>query len=196
MSSLLSAGLLYLTETAGEPVLKDKIFALDWQLIFDALIVACAVFFLFFLLSYLVFNTARNLMQKRRDKIAEDIAAAEKEKEDALAFKKEYDARLRDVDREADGILADAKRRAKDREEAIIAEAKEESARIMTRTKAEVELEKSKAKDEIKQEIVTVAGEMAGRFIKDKMDEPHSRRGKRSSACPSRDCRSAPSLGR
>ncbi len=171
MSSLLSAGLLYLTETAGEPVLKDKIFALDWQLIFDALIVACAVFFLFFLLSYLVFNPARNLMQKRRDKIAEDIAAAEKEKEDALAFKKEYDARLRDVDREADGILADAKRRAKDREEAIIAEAKEESARIMTRTKAEVELEKSKAKDEIKQEIVTVAGEMAGRFIKDKMDE-------------------------
>ena len=169
MSSLLSAGLLYLTETAGEPVLKDKIFALDWQLIFDALIVACAVFFLFFLLSYLVFNPARNLMQKRRDKIAEDIAAAEKEKEDALAFKKEYDARLRDVDREADGILADAKRR--DREEAIIAEAKEESARIMTRTKAEVELEKSKAKDEIKQEIVTVAGEMAGRFIKDKMDE-------------------------
>ena len=155
MSSLLSAGLLYLTETAGEPVLKDKIFALDWQLIFDALIVACAVFFLFFLLSYLVFNPARNLMQKRRDKIAEDIAAAEKEKEDALAFKKEYDARLRDVDRE----------------EAIIAEAKEESARIMTRTKAEVELEKSKAKDEIKQEIVTVAGEMAGRFIKDKMDE-------------------------
>ena len=171
MSSLLSAGLLYLTETAGEPVLKDKIFALDWQLIFDALIVACAVFFLFFLLSYLVFNPARNLMQKRRDKIAEDIAAAEKEKEDALAFKKEYDASLRDVDREADGILADAKRRAKDREEAIIAEAKEESARIMTRTKAEVELEKSKAKDEIKQEIVTVAGEMAGRFIKDKMDE-------------------------
>ena len=171
MSSLLSAGLLYLTETAGEPVLKDKIFALDWQLIFDALIVACAVFFLFFLLSYLVFNPARHLMQKRRDKIAEDIAAAEKEKEDALAFKKEYDARLRDVDREADGILADAKRRAKDREEAIIAEAKEESARIMTRTKAEVELEKSKAKDEIKQEIVTVAGEMAGRFIKDKMDE-------------------------
>ncbi|MCR5467139.1 MAG: F0F1 ATP synthase subunit B [Lachnospiraceae bacterium] len=171
VSSLLSAGLLYLTETAGEPVLKDKIFALDWQLIFDALIVACAVFFLFFLLSYLVFNPARNLMQKRRDKIAEDIAAAEKEKEDALAFKKEYDARLRDVDREADGILADAKRRAKDREEAIIAEAKEESARIMTRTKAEVELEKSKAKDEIKQEIVTVAGEMAGRFIKDKMDE-------------------------
>lgn len=171
MSSLLSAGLLYLTETAGEPVLKDKIFALDWQLIFDALIVACAVFFLFFLLSYLVFNPARDLMQKRRDKIAEDIAAAEKEKEDALAFKKEYDARLRDVDREADGILANAKRRAKDREEAIIAEAREESARIMTRTKAEVELEKSKAKDEIKQEIVTVAGEMAGRFIKDKMDE-------------------------
>ena len=98
MSNLLSSGLLFLTETAGEPEMKDKIFALDWQLIFDAVIVACAVFFLFFLLSYLVFNPARDLMQKRRDMIAQSIADADKEKEEALAFKKEYDARLKSVE--------------------------------------------------------------------------------------------------
>ncbi|MBO4325152.1 MAG: F0F1 ATP synthase subunit B [Lachnospiraceae bacterium] len=150
--------------------MKDKIFALDWQLIFDAVIVACAVFFLFFLLSYLVFNPARDLMQKRRDMIAQSIADADKEKEEALAFKKEYDARLKNVEAEADGILADARRRAKGREDAIINAAQEESARIMARTQTEVELEKSRAKDEIKQEIIAVAGEMAGRFISEKMD--------------------------
>ena len=170
MSNLLSSGLLFLTETAGEPEMKDKIFALDWQLIFDAVIVACAVFFLFFLLSYLVFNPARDLMQKRRDMIAQSIADADKEKEEALAFKKEYDARLKNVEAEADGILADARRRAKGREDAIINAAQEESARIMARTQTEVELEKSRAKDEIKQEIIAVAGEMAGRFISEKMD--------------------------
>ena len=170
VSNLLSSGLLFLTETTGEPEMKDKIFALDWQLIFDAVIVACAVFFLFFLLSYLVFNPARDLMQKRRDMIAQSIADADKEKEEALAFKKEYDARLKNVEAEADGILADARRRAKGREDAIINAAQEESARIMARTQTEVELEKSRAKDEIKQEIIAVAGEMAGRFISEKMD--------------------------
>lgn len=170
MSNLLSAGLLFLEQSAEDPELKDKIFALDWQLIFDAVIVGAAVFFLFFLLSYLVFNPARELMRKRQEMIAQNIADADREKEEALAFKKEYDARLRNVEAEADGILADARKRAKGREEAIISEAHEESARIMARTKTEVELEKSRAKDEIKQEIIAVAGEMAGRFIQEKMD--------------------------
>lgn len=170
MSNLLSSGLLFLEQSAEEPEMKDKIFALDWQLVFDALIVAAAVFFLFFLLSYLVFNPARDLMRKRQEMIAQNIADADKEKEEALAFKKEYDARLKNVETEADGILADARRRAKGREEAIINAAHEESARIMARTKTEVELEKSRAKDEIKQEIIAVAGEMAGRFISEKMD--------------------------
>ena len=170
MSNLLSAGLLFLEQSAEEPELKDKIFALDWQLVFDAFIVAAAVFFLFFLLSYLVFNPARDLMKKRQDMIAQNIADADKEKEEALAFKKEYDARLRNVEAEADGILADARKRANGREEAILNEAREESARIMERTKTEVELERSRAKDEIKQEIIAVAGEMAGRFIQEKMD--------------------------
>ena len=40
MSNLLSAGLLFLEQSAEEPEMKDKIFALDWQLIFDAVIVA------------------------------------------------------------------------------------------------------------------------------------------------------------
>ena len=170
MSNLLSSGLLFLEQSAEEPEMKDKIFALDWQLVFDALIVAAAVFFLFFLLSYLVFNPARDLMRKRQEMIAQNIADADKEKEEALAFKKEYDARLKNVETVADGILADARRRAKGREEAIINAAHEESARIMARTKTEVELEKSRAKDEIKQEIIAVAGEMAGRFISEKMD--------------------------
>ena len=93
-------------------------------------------------------------------------------RQEALRFSVQFsDATLWDrLEAEADGILADARKRAKSREEAIIGEAHEESARIMARTKTEVELEKSRAKDEIKQEIITVAGEMAGRFISDKMD--------------------------
>ena len=40
----------------------QRVFGLDAQLLVDAVIVACAVLFLFFLMSYLVFNPARELL--------------------------------------------------------------------------------------------------------------------------------------
>ena len=44
-----------------------------------------------------------------------------------------------------------------------------ESARIMERTQREIELEKSKVRDDMKKEMITVATEMAGRFVSDSM---------------------------
>ena len=48
---------------------SNRIFGLDAQLIADAVILALAVGFLFFLMSFLLFNPARELMKKRQDKI-------------------------------------------------------------------------------------------------------------------------------
>ena len=47
--------------------LGDYIFGLDPQLLVDALITIIAMFALFLLLSYLLFNPARNMLQKRQD---------------------------------------------------------------------------------------------------------------------------------
>jgi F-type H+-transporting ATPase subunit b len=53
--------------------MTNRIFGLDAQLIADAVILALAVGFLFFLLSYLLFNPARELMAKRQAKIKEEM---------------------------------------------------------------------------------------------------------------------------
>lgn len=149
----------------------QRVFGLDAQLLVDAVIVACAVLFLFFLMSYLVFNPARELLEKRREKVIGDLEDAAKEKEDAIAFKTEYEARLANAQNDADEIINEGRRRANKREEEIVAEAKEEAARILARTEKEIELEKAKAKDEVKQEMASVAQAMAGKFISEQMDE-------------------------
>ncbi len=171
MRVLLAAHLMVLETGASEKTLIGRIFGLDLQVIFDALITACAVFFLFFLMSYLVFNPARDLLKKRQERIAGDLATAAQEKEDAMAFKAEYDARLKQADKDVDAILSEGKKKAMRREEAIIGEANAEAARIMERTEREIALEKSKVKDEIKTEMIAVAKEMAGRFVSEEMDD-------------------------
>ena len=162
----LMAQLAFLATDEG---LTGKIFGLDLQIIFDALILALAVFFLFFLLSYFVFNHARDFHRKRQERIESDLSTAAAEKREAMEFKAEYDARLKDADAEVDRILSDGKRKAKRRESEIIDAANAESARIMERTQREIELEKSRVRDDVKKEMITVATEMAGRFVSDTM---------------------------
>lgn len=151
--------------------LGNYIFGLDPQLLVDALITMIAMFALFVLLSYLLFNPARNMLQKRQDFIKEQLDTAAKEKEAAIQFKSEYDAKLKEVDKEAEEILSETRKKAIKKESAIISEAKEESARILERASREVELEKSKAKDDVKQEIIAVASVMAGKIVASSLDE-------------------------
>ena len=78
-------------------------------------------------------------------------------------------ARLRPA-REAEEILSDARKRAMENENKIVAEAKEEAARIIERARVEAELEKQKAADDVKREMVVLASMMAGKVVKASID--------------------------
>lgn len=149
----------------------NRIFGLDAQWLADVCITLLAVFVLFMLLSYLLFNPARELLAKRQAKIQADLDAAAKDKEDAVAFKAEYDAKVHAADAEVDEILAEGRKKAMKKEADIVAEAKEEAARITQRASKEIELEKSKMKDEVKKEMISVASMMAGKFVAESMDD-------------------------
>ena len=148
----------------------ERLFGLDFQLIADASLMIVALFFLFLLMSYLLFNPARKLLNDRREKIRSDLENAVKDKEDAAALKAEYESRLAKVDKEAEEILSDARRRGLANENQIIAQAKEEASRIIERARVEAELEKQKVADEVKKEIVSVASLMAGKLVAASID--------------------------
>ena len=148
----------------------SRVFDLDLQLLQDALLMMVAIFVLFLVASYFLFNPVREMLEKRKNKIKDDLDSASKATAEAIASKDEYEARLKNVDKEAEGILADARKRALDNENRIVDEAKAEANRIIERAKTEAELEKQKAADDVKKEMVVLASMMAGKVVKASMD--------------------------
>ncbi len=148
----------------------ERLIGFDPQLLFESFFTALNIFILFFGLSYLLFDPVRNVLEKRRQKIAGELAQAADDKKNAAAMKAEYEAKLKDVSKEADAILEEARRKAKVRENEIVEEARAEAARIVERANREVELEKKKALDDMKQEIVSIASLMAGKVVAASID--------------------------
>lgn len=148
----------------------ERLFTLDAQFLFDAAVLALSMLVMFTFLSYLLFEPVRNLLEKRRQRVLDEQETAKKERTDATEYKEEYEKKLKEVDKEAQEILSAARKKAMQNEAKIIAEAKEEAARIIERGNAEIELEKKRALDEMKQEMITIASMMAGKVVSSSID--------------------------
>ena len=146
------------------------LFDLNMQLIADAALMIVAIFVLFLIVGNKLFNPIRNIMQKRQDKIQNELETAASDMKKAEELKAEYEEKLKAIDREADTILSDARKRALANENKIVAEAKEEAARIIERARVEAELEKQKVADEVKKEMVSIASMMAGKVVAGAVD--------------------------
>ena len=164
MSGLrLWTNVLLATDAANESY--SRIFGLDMQLLVDAAITALSVFVLFLFLSKLLFNPVRSLLETRQEKVMADLEDAQKAKDETARIKEEYENKLKDVNKEAEGILSETRKKALLQEREIVEEAKEEAHRIRVRADKEIALEKNKVKDEVKQEMITIASAMAGKIV-------------------------------
>ena len=148
----------------------ERLFTLDAQFLFDAVVLALSMLVLFTALSYLLFNPVRDMLEKRSQRVVDDQETAKREKAEAIAFKEEYDLKLKQVEKEAEAILSEARKKAKQNEMKIVAEAKEEASRIIARANAEIELEKKRALDDMKQEMITIAAMMAEKVVAASID--------------------------
>lgn len=150
--------------------MEPRLFDLDLQLIADSALMIIAVFVLFLVASHFLFNPVRNMMQNRQDRIKKELDSAAADMENARALKEEYEAKLKEIDKEAETILSEARKKALANENKIVADAKEEAARIIERANVEAELEKKKAADEVKREMVVLASMMAGKVVNAAID--------------------------
>ena len=148
----------------------DRLIGFDPQLLYEMFWTAINIFMLVFGLSYLLFNPVRDMLEKRKQKIAGELADAANDKKSAAEMKAEYEQKLKEVSKEADAILEEARRKGKAKEAEIIQEAKAEAARIVERGNREVELERKKALDDMKQEIVSIASLMAEKVVASSID--------------------------
>lgn len=149
----------------------ERLFGLDAQLLFEVFLSMIAVFTLFVALSYILFDPVREMLKKRQELVQETKDTANREKEEALRLKAEYDEKMKNAEAQAEQILSDARKRGLKNERLIIEEAKEEASRIIAAANVQIDLEKKKAMDDLKQEIVAVATMMAGKMVEASIDE-------------------------
>ena len=149
----------------------ERLFGLDAQLLFDAAVLAVNIFVLFLVASYNLFEPARNLLEKRQQRIASEMEKAKSDMEDAAKLKEEYENKLANIETEADEILTAARKTALNNQDAIEAEAKAEAERIIKRADTQIEMEKKQVADDIKQEIIAVATALAGKVIEEEVDQ-------------------------
>ncbi len=108
---------------------------------------------IFLLYKFLLHNKVMAVLDERKNKINEQMKAAQDAQAEAEAVKKEYSERLQQSKEEAAQIVSAAVKRAGEREAAIVAEAQQEAAALKQKAEESIALEKKKALNEIKDQI-------------------------------------------
>lgn len=120
---------------------------------------------LYLFLKKLLFKPVKNMIDSRQKEIDDMYSDADSSREAASLLKSEYEQKLEKANEESEQILKSAVRKAQLREEEIIAEANGKAARILERAEEQVELEKKKAINDIKDEVSGMAISIASAVI-------------------------------
>ena len=125
--------------------------------IWQVLISLCNLLLLFLILKKFLFKPVKKVLKQRQDILDEQYSKAQGALSDATKAKQEWEEKISTADATAGKIIDDATKTAKTASEKIIADAKSDAEGIVRHAKMNAELEKQKAADDIKREIVDVS---------------------------------------
>ena len=127
-------------------------------------------------LAKLVWPPVLEMMEKRQQKIQEDLDAAERSKLEAAEEARSYEAKILDAHHEADAIVAKAKKEAEEVRSAVLAKAQREAADIIAKAHGAVDSERHKAMIELSSSVVDLSVEIASKIIGNNLSEDEQRK--------------------
>lgn len=136
-----------------------------------ALFILLNFLLLFFVAKKFLFVPVKNMIDSRQKEIDTMYAEADAAKESALALEKEYKTQLSEAQETGETIVKEAMTRGKNREEEILRQANLEADAIRQKASADIAREKKKALNDAKDEISSLALEIAGKVVGASMDE-------------------------
>lgn len=129
----------------------------------------------FFLLMYILkrylYQPLLDIIQKREKKIKDGLNNAVKAEQALAEAEKNMAEKIKEATLEADRILEKAKAEAKESREKTLNKAREEILNFKEETRVQLEREKAKIMDEIRQESGDLIVELAGKFLKEKISD-------------------------
>jgi F-type H+-transporting ATPase subunit b len=144
--------------------------------LFWIIVAALNFLILFVILSTVAFGPLRRMLEERRERIEQGLADAEQARKDRESAEAERLAAIQEARRESNEILARAQKVAQESRDADIAATKAELERLRERAAAEIDAEKQRAIAEIRNEVVDLALQAAGRVVGETMTDDRQRR--------------------
>ena len=138
--------------------------------VWTALFILLNFLLLFFVAKKFLFVPVKNMIDARQKEIDDMYAQADAARDSALALEQEYRDRLAVAQETGDTMVKEAVARGKNREEEIIRQANREADAIREKAAADIAREKKKAMNDAKDEISSLAIEIAGKVVGESLD--------------------------
>lgn len=151
--------------------MDGRLFGLDVQLVFDALVMFIFIMVLYLIMSKLFFKPVRAFIEKRQESIDNSCAGADDDRKKALELKAAYEEKMKMVNKEAESLLASSRKNALKKQEEIIEAARIQAGQMLEAAREEVASEKLQAADKIKEQSAAIAVLMASEFVSVKHPE-------------------------
>ena len=149
----------------------DRIMGVDAQALFSWAVQLISTGVLVFFLYKILYNPALKFLDARAKRISDTITNADDLMKTATAMKADYEEKLKTLDQERAQILETATKRAKEREEEIISEAKATAEKLKATANASIEMEKQKAQSEMKSQIIDISALIAQKYVAGNIDQ-------------------------
>ncbi len=126
---------------------------LDWT----PIAILCNFVILFFILKKFLYAPVKKILDAREEEVNQIYSSANEKNEAATSLKEEYEEKLAVAKETAGEIIKTATVKAQVRSDDMIAQAQEKSALLLKRASEQIEQDKKKAVNEIKNEIADLA---------------------------------------
>ncbi|MCD7812877.1 MAG: F0F1 ATP synthase subunit B [Lachnospiraceae bacterium] len=131
----------------------------------------CNLFIQMYLIKRFLFKPINNILEKRKAAADAEIQEATKAKEEAQAMRADYEQSMLEAKTKVNDILTNAQKTATVQSEEILREASQQAASMKAKAESDIAQEKRKAVNEIKDEIGSMAVEIAGKVIEREVSE-------------------------
>lgn len=146
------------------------ILSLDKELIYKIIIQLVNVSILIAVLVFILYKPVKKYLANRARKIRDELENSKRIREEALELREKYEGMIAGIEAEREEILRQTHRKAVEKSDQLLFEARREVEVIHNRAKSELEAERENMSGEIKRQIIEIAHIMAGRFVRLSID--------------------------
>ena len=125
---------------------------------------------LFLVIKHFLFDKVNAILEARKNEVAKTYEDADEALKNAKELETEYTEKLAGAKEESAEIIRNATKKAQLRSDEIIGEAKNEAHGIITKANSDIEKEKKRAVNQIKDEISDIAVSIAEKVVSKEID--------------------------